>query len=45
MNNTKFVGLMGMASFTEDKQQVRKEFQYLKSCLINTKACQLFLWV
>ena len=31
MNNVKITGLMGMATFTEDKDQVKKEFQYLKS--------------
>lgn len=29
--NVRIVGLMGMATFTEDENQVRKEFQYLKS--------------
>ena len=31
LNNIKICGLMGMASFTDDKTQVRKEFHYLKS--------------
>ena len=31
MNNVKIVGLMGMATFTHDQNQVSKEFQYLKS--------------
>lgn len=31
MENVKIVGLMGMATFTDDEQQVRSEFQYLKS--------------
>lgn len=31
MENTEIVGLMGMATFTEDKEQVNKEFGYLKS--------------
>ena len=30
-NNILIEGLMGMASFTEDKNQIRKEFQLLKS--------------
>ena len=30
-------GLMGMASFTENKEQVRKEFRYLKSFFDNYK--------
>ena len=31
LKNVEIVGLMGMASFTENKEQVRKEFRYLKS--------------
>ena len=31
MKNIKVIGLMGMASFTEDEIQIRKEFTYLKS--------------
>lgn len=31
MENIKIVGLMGMATFTEDQQQIRKEFTQLKS--------------
>ena len=31
MENIRIVGLMGMASFTENKEQLRKEFGYLKS--------------
>ena len=31
MQNVKVVGLMGMATFTEDMEQVRKEFQALNS--------------
>ncbi len=31
MENLKVTGLMGMATFTEDEEQVKKEFQYLKS--------------
>ncbi|TBW26766.1 YggS family pyridoxal phosphate-dependent enzyme [Gramella sp. KN1008] len=31
MENVKIVGLMGMATFTDDEDQVRSEFQYLKS--------------
>lgn len=29
INNVKVVGLMGMATFTEDKEQIRSEFKYL----------------
>lgn len=31
LQNIRVLGLMGMASFTENKNQVRKEFHYLKS--------------
>lgn len=31
MQNIKVVGLMGMATFTDNQAQVKKEFQYLKS--------------
>ncbi len=38
--NVSIVGLMGMASFTENMQQVRKEFQYLKSFFTKYKSFQ-----
>jgi pyridoxal phosphate enzyme (YggS family) len=31
LDNIKIVGLMGMATFTENKQQIKKEFIHLKS--------------
>jgi pyridoxal phosphate enzyme (YggS family) len=31
MKNIRIVGLMGMATFTDDKEQVKKEFTHLKS--------------
>ena len=31
LKNIKVIGLMGMATFTEDKAQIQKEFQFLKS--------------
>ena len=31
MKNVNVVGLMGMASFTNDENQIRKEFRYLRS--------------
>ncbi len=31
MHNIKIVGLMGMATFTENQDQIKKEFQHLKS--------------
>lgn len=33
LKNARICGLMGMASFTEDKEKVRSEFKYLKSLL------------
>lgn len=46
LTNVKITGLMGMASFTENKDQIRKEFTYLKSLFdkysqLNTINCQL----
>ena len=37
IRNITISGLMGMASFTEDKRQVRKEFEYLKAPLTTAK--------
>ena len=31
LNNIKIVGLMGMATFTDNQNQIKKEFEYLKS--------------
>ncbi|MFH6996762.1 YggS family pyridoxal phosphate-dependent enzyme [Flavobacterium sp. FlaQc-57] len=31
MKNIRILGLMGMATFTEDQNQIKKEFKYLKS--------------
>ena len=43
MKNTRICGLMGMASFTNDEKQIRKEFHYLKSLQkkLSTVNCQL----
>ncbi|GAA4768367.1 MULTISPECIES: YggS family pyridoxal phosphate-dependent enzyme [Flavobacterium] len=46
LTNVKITGLMGMASFTENKDQIRKEFTHLKSLFdkysqLNTHNCQL----
>jgi PLP dependent protein len=46
LKNIQIKGLMGMASFTENAEQVRKEFQYLKSLFdkylkLSTANCQL----
>ncbi|MBA4744182.1 MAG: YggS family pyridoxal phosphate-dependent enzyme [Muricauda sp.] len=38
MENIKIVGLMGMATFTDDKNQVRKEFAQLKSMFDDLKS-------
>ena len=32
MHNVEIKGLMGMATFTKNEEQVRKEFKFLKSC-------------
>ncbi|MDO5968843.1 YggS family pyridoxal phosphate-dependent enzyme [Flavivirga aquimarina] len=37
LKNIKIVGLMGMATFTNDENQVKKEFDYLKSTFENLK--------
>lgn len=37
MNHVKIVGLMGMATLTEDEAKVRKEFSYLKTCFDGLK--------
>jgi pyridoxal phosphate enzyme (YggS family) len=46
LNNIKIVGLMGMATFIENQNQIKKEFEHLKSIfdkleLQNTKNCEL----
>lgn len=41
MENIKIVGLMGMASFTEDIDKIRKEFQSLKDIFDYVKPYQL----
>jgi len=37
MNNVRICGVMGMASFTDNINQVRKEFAYLKECFDKLK--------
>ena len=46
MNNIRIVGLMGMATFTDNQTQIKKEFTHLKGVFDklqpqNTKNCQL----
>ena len=46
MNNIQIVGLMGMATFTDNKKQIEKEFQNLKTIFdkvskMKTENCQL----
>jgi len=46
MKNIRIVGLMGMATFTENQDQIKKEFTHLKSIFdtiqkLNTNNCQL----
>lgn len=37
LQNIKVTGLMGMATFTDNKAQIKKEFQYLKSIFDNIR--------
>ena len=37
MKNIKIIGLMGMATFTEDKKVIKNEFDYLKKCFNQVK--------
>ena len=46
LNNIKIVGLMGMASFTENEETIRNEFRYLQTLFhsykkLSTDNCQL----
>ena len=46
LKNIKIVGLMGMATFTENQNQIKKEFEHLKSIFDTKKSlsivnCQL----
>ena len=46
MQNIRIVGLMGMATFTDNQDQIKKEFTHLKTIFdklksLNTKNCQL----
>jgi len=46
MNNIRIVGLMGMATFTDNQEQIKKEFLHLKSIFdkhkqLSTNNCQL----
>ena len=46
LNNIKIIGLMGMATFTENQNQIKKEFEHLKSIFdtlenLNTKNCHM----
>ena len=46
LNNIKIVGLMGMATFTENQNQIKKEFEHLKSIFdklqnLKTNNCQM----
>ncbi|HOD10199.1 MAG TPA: YggS family pyridoxal phosphate-dependent enzyme [Flavobacterium sp.] len=40
MNNIKVIGLMGMATFTDNQEQIKKEFDYLKSIFDKYKTLQ-----
>jgi PLP dependent protein len=40
LKNIRVVGLMGMATFTDDKTQIKREFEYLKSTFDTLKELQ-----
>lgn len=40
MKNIRIVGLMGMATFTDDQNQIKKEFQHLKSIFDGLQSLQ-----
>jgi hypothetical protein len=41
LENIRIVGLMGMATFTENKEQIKKEFLHLKSIFDKTKSLSI----
>lgn len=41
LKNVRIIGLMGMASFTEDMHQIRSEFRFLKNLFDECKSLQL----
>ena len=41
LNNIKIVGLMGMATFTSNQNQIKKEFEYLKSIFDTNKSLSI----
>ena len=41
LKNIKIVGLMGMATFTDNQNQIKKEFKHLKSIFDKLKSLQL----
>lgn len=42
LKNIRFCGVMGMATFTDDREQVRKEFRYLHKCFNDLKSHYFF---
>ena len=42
LKNIKIVGLMGMATFTENQNQIKKEFEHLKSIFDTKKSLSIF---
>lgn len=38
LENIKVIGVMGMATYTDDENQIRKEFSYLKTCFETLKS-------
>lgn len=41
LKNVRIIGLMGMASFTDDEHQIRSEFRFLKNLFDECKSLQL----
>lgn len=37
LNNVRIIGLMGMSTFTDNMDQVRQEFKFLKKCFLEIK--------
>jgi pyridoxal phosphate enzyme (YggS family) len=37
LNSVRICGLMGMSTFTDNEDQIRKEFRFLKECFFNLK--------
>jgi pyridoxal phosphate enzyme (YggS family) len=45
LKNVRVIGVMGMATFTEDQNQIKKEFDFLKSTFDSLKPLQSFNFI